>query len=171
MSEQTIIGRATQDAEKKYLNDSTFHTLVDSLIVAVKNNIPATVLPGPTALIAALVLSGFSTDRFIFEGFLPKKDGPRKRRLQWLLSIGCTIIIYESPHRLLRLLKNLQELESTRQISCVREISKKFEEIKRDVPGKLISHFVSCAPCGEFVVIIAPKDKDSFRGLKTHRPE
>lgn len=124
--------------------------------LAIKNEIPITVIPGPAALIAALVLSGFSTDRFIFEGFLPKKDGPKKKRLAQLLSIGCTSIIYESPYRLLKLLKNILDLAADREVACVREITKKFEEIKRDRAEALIKYFSQKAPRGEFVVIIGP---------------
>ncbi len=90
---------------------------------AINNNIEVDCLPGSTALIPALVVSGFPLDRFIFEGFLPQKG--RKTRIQQIANNDCTTVIYESPHRLLKLLKELHEyIGNNRRICVCREISK-----------------------------------------------
>jgi len=121
--------------------------------LAIKNNIPVTCIPGPCALVNALVLSGFPTDKFIFAGFLQRKDGPQKKRLAELANIGFTIIVYESPHRVLRLLENIQETLGDRDVAVCREMTKKFEEIKRDKASNLIEYFKKIPPRGEFAVI------------------
>jgi 16S rRNA (cytidine1402-2'-O)-methyltransferase len=131
------------------ISDPGVH-LVD---LAIKNNIPITCIPGPCALINALVLSGLPTDKFIFAGFLPRKDGPQKKKLLELANIGFTVIIYESPHRVVRLLENIQEALGDRQVAACREMTKKFEEIKRDKISNLIEHFKKVSPRGEFTII------------------
>lgn len=111
-------------------------------------------LPGASALIPALVVSGFPTDRFVFEGFLPHKKG-RKKRLEGLLDESRTIVFYESPYRILKLLEELIENGFENRRICVsRELSKKFEEIKRGTPPELLEHFTEKAPKGEFVVVL-----------------
>lgn len=121
--------------------------------LAIENSIPITVIPGPTALISALVLSGKPTDKFIFEGFLPSKSVARKRRLGELSSERRTIIFYESPHRLVRTLQDMLEVLGDREIVCARELTKKFEEIRRSRVSELIDHFSRIKPKGEFVVV------------------
>lgn len=114
-------------------------------------------LPGATALIPALVSSGLPADRFVFEGFLPQKKG-RQSRLQALAQEKRTIILYESPYRVLKTLSQLAEIKG---IDCpavaAREISKLHEEIVRGSLGSLIEHFTTTAPRGEFVLVIGAK--------------
>lgn len=111
-------------------------------------------LPGATALIPALVVSGFPTDRFLFEGFLPQKKG-RQTRLKALLQADCTVVLYESPHRVRRLLDELETLGAgERPISLSREISKKFEETFRGSVAEAKAHFAAVEPKGEFVVAL-----------------
>jgi 16S rRNA (cytidine1402-2'-O)-methyltransferase len=110
-------------------------------------------LPGPTAFVPALVLSGFPTDRFIYEGFLPHKKG-RKTRLEKMVLEERTMVLYESPHRIVKLLEQLQEMMPEREISVSREISKKFEETVSGLPGEVLQHFQVNSPKGEFVVVI-----------------
>ena len=121
----------------------------------IKNNIDTECLPGPTAFLPALVSSGFSCDRFIFEGFLPNKKG-RSKRLKMLVDYDMTFILYESPHRLLKTLKQLSVLLGSDQlISVSREISKIHEENKR---GKNYRHhklFRIKKTKGEFVIIVS----------------
>ncbi|MCM8766345.1 MAG: 16S rRNA (cytidine(1402)-2'-O)-methyltransferase [Candidatus Omnitrophica bacterium] len=122
--------------------------------LAIENVIPLTFIPGPTAFIGALVLSGFPTHKFIFEGFLPAKQGERRKRLEKLKNEERTIIFYESPHRILKTLQDIKEILGNRQICIVRELTKKFEEIKRGRPEEILCHFKHQKPRGEFVVVI-----------------
>lgn len=111
-------------------------------------------LPGPVAFIPALVLSGFATDRFCFEGFLPHKKG-RLTRIQEFIEEKRTLILYESPHRLLKTLGQLCEfLQSDRNISVSRELTKKFEETIRGTTSEVLSHFENHPVKGEFVIVI-----------------
>lgn len=127
---------------------------------ALREGLEVQCLPGPTAFVPALVCSGFSTDRFIFEGFLPQKKG-RQTRLKQVLAHDCTTVLYESPHRVLRLMEELIALNGgTRQVSVSREISKMFEETVRGTPEEIKAHFTLKAPKGEFVVCIAPGEDE-----------
>jgi 16S rRNA (cytidine1402-2'-O)-methyltransferase len=111
-------------------------------------------LPGATAFVPALVVSGFSTDRFVFEGFLPQKKG-RQTRLKKMLESDATIVLYESPYRIIRLLEELTELgQGERRISVSREISKMFEETVRGSVAEVLAHFKIKEPKGEFVVCV-----------------
>ncbi len=124
--------------------------------LARQHNIAMTVIPGPTALIAALTLSGLPADRFCFQGFLPVKSVARRKKLEELKvkAQDSTIIFYESPHRLLKMLMDVKEILNNPQVVCVREISKKFEEIKEGTADELIQHFSLNRPRGEFVVLL-----------------
>ncbi len=112
-------------------------------------------LPGATAFVPALVVSGFPCDRFVFEGFLPQKKG-RQTRLLSLKEEKRTMIFYESPHRLLKMLNELQEIfGGDRFVSISREISKKFEQTVRGTLTEMIVYFGNHAPKGEFVVVVS----------------
>ncbi len=121
-------------------------------------------LPGATALIPALVASGLPSDRFIFEGFLPPKKG-RKTKFEALAQEDRTIIIYESPHRLLKTLNQIEEFfgKETSVAAC-RELSKLHQEIVRGTVEELIQHFTEESPRGEFVIIIGKNS--TFEGRK-----
>ena len=121
---------------------------------AIGENIPITAIPGPTALITALVLSGKPTNKFIFEGFLSNKSSKRKKRLQELKNEERTVIIYESCHRIVRFLQDILEVMGDREIALTRELTKKFEEIKREKTSALLGHFSQTKPRGEFVVVL-----------------
>jgi len=117
-----------------------------------------TSLPGPTAFVPALVQSGFPTDRFVFEGFLPHKKG-RKSRLSQLAEETKTIVLYESPHRILKTLAQCaQVMGSDRQASISRELTKAFEETVRGTLEELEAHFTTHTPKGEFVLVIQGKN-------------
>ncbi|HEX2396260.1 MAG TPA: 16S rRNA (cytidine(1402)-2'-O)-methyltransferase [Bacteroidales bacterium] len=121
----------------------------------IEKNIEVECLPGPTALIPALVNSGFPSDKFCFEGFLPHKKG-RKTRIHQLADEHRTIILYESPHRLLRTLNELKDaMGAERMCSVSRELSKIHEENIRGSFDQVIAHFSKNAPRGEFVIVIA----------------
>ena len=112
-------------------------------------------LTGATAFVPALVVSGLPCDRFVFEGFLPHKKG-RQKRLQALLEEDRTVVLYESPHRIIKLLNELVKYESSdRRIALCRELSKLHEEIFRGTVAEAILHFNEKAPRGEFVVVLA----------------
>ena len=119
-----------------------------------KHNIPVVPVPGASALLAALTVSGLPMDRFVFEGFLPHKKG-RKTRIETLKGEERTIILYESPHRILRTLGELRESFGDRQAVIGRELTKKFEEITHGTLTELERHFESKTIKGEFVLIIA----------------
>jgi len=119
-----------------------------------ENNLDVECLPGATALIPALVISGFPTDRFVFEGFLPHKKG-RQTRILSIKEETRTVVFYESPHRLLKTLEQCAEfLGAQRQAAVARELSKLYEECVRGTFQELITHFKSKAPKGEIVLVI-----------------
>jgi 16S rRNA (cytidine1402-2'-O)-methyltransferase len=122
--------------------------------MALENNIPITAIPGPAAFIDALVLSGKPAHRFLFEGFLSNKKFSRAKRLRELKELDCTVIFYESCHRILSTLEDIAGIYAETDIVVARELTKKFEEVRRAKASDLITHFKSHPPKGEFVVII-----------------
>lgn len=124
----------------------------------VKNDIEVECLPGATAFVPALVASGIPCDRFSFEGFLPQKKG-RMTKLKYLAEEDKTIVLYESPYRVVKTLTQLAEyLGEDRFAATCREISKLHEEIKRGTLADLITYFTSNQPRGEFVIIVSGKE-------------
>lgn len=125
----------------------------------VESGLEVETLPGPTAFVPALVQSGFPCDRFCFEGFLPQKKG-RNKRIAALADEERTMIFYESPFRVVKLLQQLSEvMGGEREASVSREITKKFEQTVRGTLASLIEHFTQNDPKGEFVVIVSGKPK------------
>jgi 16S rRNA (cytidine1402-2'-O)-methyltransferase len=123
------------------------HTCID-------NGIDVQCLPGATAFVPALVNSGFPSDRFIFEGFLPQKKG-RQKRLQELSADKRSIVFYESPFRLVRLLQELGQILGQERKCCVcRELSKLYEENVRGTVAEVLAHFDQNIPRGEIVVVV-----------------
>ncbi len=137
------------DAGTPGISDPGF-SLIKSVIEA---GIKVVSVPGPTALISALSISGFPANKFFFAGFLPAKSGARKKRLQWLKKLDETVVLYESPHRILKTLGDLGDILGVRQIAVVREVTKTFEEVARGDAGSLLEKFKSSRPRGEFVII------------------
>lgn len=124
----------------------------------VRNNIEVQCLPGATALVPALVASGLPNEKFCFEGFLPQKKG-RMTRLKVLSEERRTMVFYESPHRLVKVLTQFAEHFGTeRQVSVSREISKIHEETVRGTLTELIRHFTDSEPRGEIVIVVAGID-------------
>tara|TARA_B100001939_G_scaffold75818_1_gene63880 strand:- start:222 stop:890 length:669 start_codon:yes stop_codon:yes gene_type:complete len=123
----------------------------------IENDIEVDCLPGATALIPALINSGFPCEKFSFEGFLPAKKG-RTKRLKEIVTQEKTMIFYESPHRLIKTLKDFSEyFTRENQVSVSREISKKFEETIRGTLLQVIDHFEKNKPKGEFVIVLSTK--------------
>jgi 16S rRNA (cytidine1402-2'-O)-methyltransferase len=113
-----------------------------------------TVIPGPSAFVNALVLSGKPAHEFFFAGFLPPRSGARRNRLKALARLKCTVILYESCHRLLSSLADILAVFGEREICCARELTKKFEEVQRAKISQIIRHFQQTKPRGEFVIVI-----------------
>ena len=125
---------------------------------AIENNIEVNVIPGATAFIPALIKSGFALHRFLFEGFLPPKKGRQTKILDWSES-DVTIVFYESPHKLLKTLKAINEASTeNRRVSVSRELTKLYEETVTGILSSVIDHFESHAPKGEFVVVLEGKN-------------
>ncbi|MDG1793883.1 MAG: 16S rRNA (cytidine(1402)-2'-O)-methyltransferase [Flavobacteriaceae bacterium] len=125
----------------------------------VENDIPVDCLPGATAFVPALVNSGLPNDKFVFEGFLPVKKG-RQTRLLLLAEEPRTIILYESPHKLIKTLSNLCEyFGEERQVSVSRELTKLFEETKRGTAKSILDYYTKRTPKGEIVIVVAGKSK------------
>lgn len=121
---------------------------------AVKAGIRVITLPGATAFVPALVNSGLPTDKFFFEGFLPQKKG-RATRIAAIAALPCTVVLYESPHRLLKTLEQLKDAcGPERPVSVSREISKMFEETVRGTLTEVTEHFTSHGVKGEFVLVL-----------------
>ena len=115
-------------------------------------------LPGATAFVPALVTSGLPCDRFYFEGFLPHKKG-RQKRLSAILEMPCTVVLYESPHRVAKLLDQLAELGGgSRPAALSREISKLHEETLRGTVEELRAHLAEHPARGEYVVVLGESD-------------
>jgi len=120
----------------------------------VDEGIKISCLPGPTAFVPALVASGMTTDKFFFEGFLPHKKG-RQTRLKFLAEMPATIILYESPHRLVKCLEEIRDfIGETRKVCVAREISKLYEELITLQVTEAIAHFCNTPPRGEIVIIV-----------------
>ena len=137
------------DAGTPGISDPAFYLVRE----AIQQNITVIPVPGATAAITALTVSGLPTDRFVFEGFLPPKKG-RKKRLEALKEENRTIILYEAPHRLLRTLSDLNTHFEDREIAICRELTKKFEEVTRGLLSEAIHNFSQRKIMGEFVLII-----------------
>ncbi len=142
------------DAGTPGISDPAF----DLVQAAIGHRIPVVSIPGPTAVISALIVSGLPTHRFVFEGFLPVKKG-RKKRLELLAQETRTMVLYESPHRLLRTLKDLSEVLGDRKMAIARELTKKFEEIVRGRLSECLDIFSQRKIQGEFVIVIQGKQE------------
>ncbi|MCR4686524.1 MAG: 16S rRNA (cytidine(1402)-2'-O)-methyltransferase [Lachnospiraceae bacterium] len=128
-----------------------------------EEGITVTSLPGPVACIDALILSGFSTRRFVFEGFLPRE---KKERAEILAEIGKetrTVILYEAPHHLKGTLEDLRALGDERNIALCRELTKKYEEISRKTIAEAIEYYKDNEPRGEYVLVIEGLDKAALK--------
>ena len=125
----------------------------------VEAGIEVETLPGATALVPALVQSGFPCDRFCFEGFLPQKKG-RAKQLQSLADEERTMVFYESPYRVVKCLEQFAEVfGSERRVSVSRELTKKFEQTVRGTVAEVLEHSRTTEPKGEFVIVLAGKPK------------
>ena len=157
-----LLGQMRQGKNVALISDAGTPAISDPGEVLVQKcqeaGVTVTSLPGPTACITALTLSGLSSRRFCFEGFLPQKKG-RQTRLKTLAEERRTMVFYESPHRLLKTLTQFAEyFGAERQATVSREISKLHEETVRGSLAELIEHFTATEPRGEIVIVLAGID-------------
>jgi 16S rRNA (cytidine1402-2'-O)-methyltransferase len=156
-----IIERLLQGQSYALISDSGTPAISDPGIRlisgAIKNGIKVISIPGATAMIAALTISGLPTDSFVFEGFLPQKKG-RQKKLHELSEEERTIVLYESSHRIEKLINELVQYFPDRYIVVCRELTKKFEETWRGYPSELKEKLNEKIIKGEFVVVIAGKE-------------
>jgi 16S rRNA (cytidine1402-2'-O)-methyltransferase len=131
---------------------------------AVTGGVPVTVIPGANAILPALLLSGFPTDAFIFEGFLPRKSGELKRKLGTLEDERRTVVYFVSPHRLLKVLEAIDEVLGSRTVAVAREITKIHEEVRRGTARELIEFYGTRRIRGELVLLIRGRIK--VKGVK-----
>lgn len=122
--------------------------------LCLERDIPVVALPGPNAALSALVVSGLPTRRFAFEGFLPRKRGPRRRALEELASDGRTLIFYESPGRIEETLEDVAELFGDRRVVLARELTKRFEQVLRGTASEVLGTVRSMEVRGEIVLVI-----------------
>ena len=122
--------------------------------MCIDSGIPVVPIPGASGLLTALVASGKPTDQFTFEGFLSNKSIRRKNQLKRLKEEARTVVLYESPHRILKLLEDVLEIYGDIDIALARELTKKFEEMRREKVSEAIAHFKEKAPRGEFILVI-----------------
>ena len=163
-----IIDQLKQDKKIALISDAGTPGISDPGFLlsraCMEAKIKITCLPGATALIPALVMSGLPCDKFFFEGFLPQKKG-KKTRIEFLLSLPVSFAFYESPFRVLKTMEMIQELsENERQISISREISKIYEEIVTLPNSEMIQHLKSKTQIkGEFVVVVQGNSNKSYK--------
>ncbi|KPJ49242.1 MAG: 16S rRNA methyltransferase [candidate division Zixibacteria bacterium DG_27] len=143
------------DAGTPGISDPAFYLVR----AAVKEGIEVVPVPGPSAFLAALVVSGLPTDRFVFEGYLPQKQSKRLKKLESLKEEERTIIFYESRHRLKQVIEDILETFGDRQTVLARELTKKFEEVRRGKTSEILTHVSSKGLRGEVVILVAGKPK------------
>ena len=130
------------------------------ICAALDSHCDVTAVPGPSAVLSALVISGLPLDRFVFEGFLPHKAVQRRKRIESLSDETRTIVLFESPHRILDLLENIREILGDREISVSREMTKLYEETIRGHVSDVIETLKTKTPRGEFTVVIRGAGKE-----------
>ena len=121
----------------------------------IKRELPFTIIPGPSAILTALLGSGFSTEKFSFRGFVPLKSGQRERKLRTAAESQETTIFFESPYRLLKTLQACANIMPDRQLCVARELTKTFEEFRRGTGAELLVHYQAHPPKGEIVLLIS----------------
>ncbi|MGE5543446.1 MAG: 16S rRNA (cytidine(1402)-2'-O)-methyltransferase [Bacillota bacterium] len=138
------------------------HLLIEK---AWQEGIRVEVIPGPSALISALVVSGLDSSSFVFEGFLPPRAGQRKRALEQLAQEERTLVFYESPRRLLSLLHDMEEVWGNRRVAVARELTKIHEEVKRGLLSEVIAYYEEYSPRGEITVVVEGFKKEGAPDL------
>lgn len=158
-----IVTRLAQGQALALVSDAGTPLIADpgfDLIAACRNaGIPVYSVPGPSAVVAGLSVSGMPTDRFYFAGFLPPKIKARRDRLMGLASVDATLVFYEAPHRLLETLSDMRDVLPHRRVAVAREITKKFEEVTGDDYDSVIESYTARGDVkGEIVIMLSPPD-------------
>ena len=167
---EQIIGRILNGEDCAVVSDAGMPCISDPgedlVRLAAQAGIETIVIPGPSALIAALCVSGLSTARFSFEGFLTTNRKNRLERLEQIKNDPHTLIFYEAPHKLLTTLKDLLEALGDRPVALARELTKIHEEVFRTTLSEAVKHYTGHPPNGEFVLVIAgakkKEDQENF---------
>jgi 16S rRNA (cytidine1402-2'-O)-methyltransferase len=156
---EEIVAHLTAGEEVALISDAGTPGLADPGFRVVRAAIAAgheiSMVPGPSSILMAVVLSGFPTDRFIYDGWLPRRSGRLARQLGEYATESRTVVLLESPKRLLKVLKSMVELLPTRRVAVARELTKRFEEIRRGTPAELLEYYEARAPKGELVLVMA----------------
>lgn len=154
-----LVERLERGASVALVSDAGMPGISDPghrLIVAcLQAGLRVEVLPGPSAIVTALVASGLPTDHFTFLGFAPRKSGARRRLLEEIAESGETAVLYESPHRITALMEQLADVMPDRPAALARELTKKFEEVRRGTAAELAASVKDAPPKGEMVVVIS----------------
>jgi 16S rRNA (cytidine1402-2'-O)-methyltransferase len=132
----------------------------------IRRDLPLTIIPGPSAVLTALVGSGFDTGQFFFGGFLPVKSGQRERAMRTAAARAETSVYFESPYRLTKTLAVCAEVMAERELCVARELTKKFEEFRRGKPSDLLAHYEAKPPKGEIVLLVSAQKPE-----KTKKPD
>ena len=155
---QELVGKLQQGDDIAVVSDAGTPSISDPgfrlVRAAIENDIPVVPVPGPSALISALIAAGLPTDEFFFGGFLPAKSNARRSRLTELKSVPGTLVFYEAPHRLSETLIDALEILGEREAVVARELTKLHEEIKRGRLSELAQHYSTEEPRGEIVLLI-----------------
>ena len=154
-----LVERLAADENVALITDAGTPALSDPgarlIRACIERGLPLTIIPGPSSILAALVGSGFSTERFYFGGFLPVKSGQRERELRATAERAETTIFFESPYRLTKTLAVCTGVMPDRQLCVARELTKKFEEFRHGVASELLAHYEAHPPKGEIVLVIS----------------
>jgi 16S rRNA (cytidine1402-2'-O)-methyltransferase len=154
-----LVDRLAADENVALITDAGTPALSDPgarlIRECIERGLPLTIIPGPSSILAALVGSGFSTERFYFGGFLPVKSGQRERELRTTAERGETTIFFESPYRLTKTLAVCTGIMPDRQLCVARELTKKFEEFRHGLASELLAHYEAHPPKGEIVLVIS----------------
>jgi 16S rRNA (cytidine1402-2'-O)-methyltransferase len=150
-----------QSADLAVVSDAGMPGLSDPgyelIRAAIEQEVPVVPIPGPSALINALVVSGLPTDGFVYLGFLPRRAAARRRQLAEIRDETRTLVAFEAPHRLVDTLKDIQRTLGERPLAVARELTKLHEEVRRGKPAELLAHFAENPPRGEITLVIGGK--------------
>jgi 16S rRNA (cytidine1402-2'-O)-methyltransferase len=154
-----LVERLAADENVALITDAGTPALSDPgarlIRACIERGLPLTIIPGPSSILAALVGSGFSTERFYFGGFLPVKSGQRERELRATAERGETTIFFESPYRLTKTLAVCTGIMPDRQLCVARELTKKFEEFRHGIASEILAYYETHPPKGEIVLVIS----------------
>jgi len=133
------------------------------ICAALERGISVVPIPGATALITAIAVSGLPTDTFLYAGFLPRRRAERRRVLGELASQTATLVVFEAPHRVVDALEDMLAILGDRRMAAARELTKMFEDIRRGTISDVLAHFRAVAPRGEFTLVIEGSEKQESR--------